>query len=283
MTVATQTPPTLVGAVVSSTTEDLAKHGQMGLEGCQAVGVIRATVVSQSLNADPFNVRAEELALQECTVGVEVRRTWSEQQLVRSFGGRISAGTPDGMFESWDGTLTCVQVVRVPLLPDSSVSDMQDRLSQTVLTKVVKSQQWLRFTQASPKDFVIFCWLPYCIPDYVVEHAEVLMTRIQRLDARFSLRLRTPKDAPSLFPALFARNRDAARKRTSSSFTECDVSTFMGSESDTDDAEEYCSWDITWAWDEEPPDIGLENENCNDTDNEDEVEFEWCISWDDNG
>lgn len=282
-----------VGTVGSQATAGRALDSMTaGPQGCTG-GVIQRALATQSLNADPFNVRAEELALQECTLGVDVRRTWSEQEMVRSFGGRMSPGTPDGMFESWDGTLTCVQVVRVPLLPGSSVSDMQESLSQTVLTKVIKSQQWLRFTQARPKDFVIFCWLPYSIPENVVESAEVLMTRIQRLDSRFSLRLRTPGDANSLFPALFARNRDAMRRRTTSTFTECDVSTFTGSETEEDNDEEFCQWDITWAWDQElqelqelqEPQGQAEGEaNGNDTDDEDEeVEFEWCITWNDDG
>ena len=32
---------------------------------------------------------------------MEVRRTWSEQELVRSFGGRQSPGTPDGMLRGF--------------------------------------------------------------------------------------------------------------------------------------------------------------------------------------
>jgi len=64
----------------------------------------------------------------DCTQGVEVRRTWSEREMVRSFGGQISPGTPDGMFESWDGTLTCVQVVRVPLTTELSLEGVQETL-----------------------------------------------------------------------------------------------------------------------------------------------------------
>jgi len=203
--------------------------------------------------------------------------------MVRSFGGRMTPGTPDGMFESWDGTLTCVQVVRVPLLPNSSVIEMNSVLAQTIFTKVVKSQKWLHFTEARPKEFIIFCWLPINIPEIVVETAEVLMTRIQRLDPRFFLRLRTPEDSTKLFPAQFARNRDVMRKRTVASLSECDVSTFTGSESKEDDDEAYL-WDITWAWDEELQEQAEGDAECKDTDNdEEEVEYEWCITWDDNG
>lgn len=216
----------------------------------QSNGGFLCPTASGTLNADPFNLRAEELALQECTLGVDVRRTWTETEMVRSFGGQMSPGTPDGMFESWDGALTCVQVVRVPLVAESAVCQMQETLAATVVTKVVKSQRWLRFSHAQPQDFVIFCWLPFTIPDEVVEHAEVLMDRIRRQDHRFSLRLRTPTDPSSLFPKLFAKNSGSSSGR-SHNFAESDVSTYTGSEQGEDEEEEVPEWDITWGWDEE--------------------------------
>mmetsp|Transcript_39100 Transcript_39100/g.111598 ORF Transcript_39100/g.111598 Transcript_39100/m.111598 type:complete len:269 (+) Transcript_39100:455-1261(+) len=176
--------------------------------------------------------------------------------MVRSFGGQMTPGTPDGMFESWDGALTCVQVVRVPLVASLTVGETQERLAQTVLTKVVKSQQWLRFTQAKPADFVVFCWLPFAVPPEVVQHAEDLMLRIRLLDPRFSLRLRTPEEPSALFPALFARNRER-RDGSRPSLSESAVSTYAGSEPGGDDDDEACEWDITWAWD---LDLGLSEE-----------------------
>mmetsp|Transcript_65295 Transcript_65295/g.115886 ORF Transcript_65295/g.115886 Transcript_65295/m.115886 type:complete len:299 (+) Transcript_65295:167-1063(+) len=256
-----------------------------------------------SLNSDPFNLRAEELAMQDCALGVEVRRTWTEQEMVRSFGGQMSPGTPDGMFESWDGDLTCVQVVRVPIVESSDVDSMKNTLTKTVLTKVVKSQSWLRFTQAMPKDFVIFCWLPYAVPEEVTYDAEQLMQRVRFLDPRFSLRLRTPAEPSSIFPALFATNHEFREKRRTQSYTESDISV-MGSES-LDLQDEPLGWDITWGWD---VDLGesLEaaDENCmeilvrqpgSDNYTKDSVDFggavdddddsvcEWNITWDDNG
>lgn len=209
-----------------------------------------AVLKSESLNTDPYNLRSEELAIAECTRGVDVRRVWSEREMVRSFGGQMSPGTPDGMFEDWDGALTCVQVVRVPLVDGMSLECMRDALAQTILTKVVKSQQWLRFCHAPPRDFVIFCWLPFPIPNAVADSAEVLMQRVRELDPRFSLRLRVPAQAGALFPALFA-HANPARKGSSRgcrSVSESDVTAFTGSEEE-DDEDEGCPWDITWAWD----------------------------------
>ena len=143
--------------------------------------------------------------MQDCSLGVEVRRMWSEQELVRSFGGRMSPGTPDGMFETWDGRLTCVQVVRVPLVREADTSAMQHTLTQTILAKVVKSQTWLRFVHVMPHDFIIYCWLPYRIPDEVSQHVDVLMSNLRKLDARFSVRLRLPAEPDAIFPALLAR------------------------------------------------------------------------------
>eukprot|EP00440_Ansanella_granifera_P030567 gb/GFBE01033203.1/.p2 GENE.gb/GFBE01033203.1/~~gb/GFBE01033203.1/.p2 ORF type:complete len:287 (-),score=68.56 gb/GFBE01033203.1/:55-915(-) len=256
-----------------------------------------------SLNSDPFNLRAEELALQDCAFGVEVRRTWTEQEMVRSFGGQMSPGTPDGMFESWDGELTCVQVVRVPLTEEADVQSMQDTLVQTVLTKVVKSQSWLRFTQAMPHDFVIFCWLPCSVPQAVSEYVEQLMERVRKLDCRFSLRLRIPAEPSSIFPALFASNHEARVKARSRSLTESDVSSFVEGDF-SEDEDEGCSWDITWGWDADLPESleaaeqttwelagfasnsstpqhGVDDGTA--TDEDDDYECEWNITWDDKG
>lgn len=270
--------------------EEEPAHGIVGCQGAQEPAIsasvaapqeFHSVTAAQSLNADPYNLCAETMALEECMLGVEVRRTWSETEMVRSFGGQMSPGTPDGMFESWDGALTCVQVVRVPLVLGLSVSELQETLAQTVVTKVVKSQRWLAFTQAAPADFVIFCWLPFAVPDDVVEHAEALMLRIRGLDPRFSLRLRTPEEPSALFPALFARNREFCRSKVG--LSESDVSTYTGSEAlGSDDEDAACEWDITWDWDslgspEEEPCGDVSSEGSG-TAEEDEA-FDWDITW----
>mmetsp|Transcript_48655 Transcript_48655/g.126265 ORF Transcript_48655/g.126265 Transcript_48655/m.126265 type:complete len:196 (+) Transcript_48655:374-961(+) len=170
--------------------------------------------------------------------------------MVRSFGGRIIPGTPDGMFESWDGSLTCVQVVRVPVVASMAVGDVQRVLTDTILTKVVKSQQWLRYSHVSPLEFIIFCWLPHSIPEEATERGRELMRWVQERDARFSLRLRLPSDTSALFPALFAHNHEVARRRCA---VESDVSTFTpGEESEEEEDGGGLDWDITWGWSEEP-------------------------------
>lgn len=265
---------------------------------CQAWG-------ANSLNSDPFNLKAEELAMQDCALGVEVRRTWAEQEMVRSFGGQMSPGTPDGMFESWDGDLTCVQVVRVPLVVNADICSMQDTLVQTILTKVVKSQSWLRLTQAMPRDFVIFCWLPFAVPEDVVEYAELLMERVRTIDHRFSLRLRIPAEPTSIFPALFASNHEARVKTRSRSLTETDVTSYTESDA-SPDSDGGCDWDITWTWDFDVSEFmeslessctdlacqgcnegsgtqcGLDDSDAADDDEDDDFVCEWNI-WDDNG
>jgi hypothetical protein len=202
------------------------------------------------LNEDPFNVCAEEQALHECTVGAEVRRLWSELEMVRSFGGRVIPGTPDGMFESWDGSLTCVQVVRVPIVASMTIGEVQRVLTDTILTKVVKSQQWLRCSHVFPQEFIIFCWLPHEVPEGAAGVARDLMRWVQERDARFSLRLRLPSDTSALFPALFAHNHEFAKKHC---IAESDVSTFTpGEDTEEEDDGDGIEWDITWGWSEEP-------------------------------
>jgi len=245
-----------------------------------------------SLNSDPFNLRAEELAMEVCTLGLEVRRTWSEQEMVCSFGGCMLPGTPDGMFECWDGALTCVQVVRVPLVAEMRLEEAQEALLQTVLTKVVKSQAWLSATSVMPTDFVIFCWLPFQIDPVLVERTEASMDRIRALDPRFSLRLRVPADAGALFPALFACNYSVEAQRSKSrSWSE--VATFTGSsQENSDDEDSFAPWDITWEWDEDaqkPAEVE-EDVECRDkgagktksgSESPDDCsECEWTIAWD---
>lgn len=244
-----------------------------------------------SLNADPYNTQSEELAIAECARGLEVRRMWSEKEMVCSFGGRVFPGTPDGMFETWEGELTCVQVVRVPIVKHMRVEEMQEVLFRTVLTKVVKSQSWLRATHTVPFDFVIFCWLPFSIPDSVAEHNHELMRRVQVLDPRFSLRLRVPAIAGSLFPALFAHQVSSKTVDGVRSIFESDISTY-NAESESEGDEES-AWDITWAWEEEfseakiyPSEqlVEAEKEKEDSSSGEDEEDFdgrecEWDLTW----
>eukprot|EP00438_Fugacium_kawagutii_P025049 Skav224655 [mRNA] locus=scaffold4300:159714:160691:- [translate_table: standard] len=238
---------------VQETVETSAMLGPSGPINCQPM--IRSPIDrpggSQSLNSDPFNLRAEEMAMDDCCLGLEVRRTWSEQELVRSFGGRMPPGTPDGMFETWDGTLTCVQVVRVPLVEGTEIDSLQHTLTQTILCKIVKSQTWLRFSSVSPHEFIIFCWLPFGVPDVVMAQVEMLMSRVRLIDHRFVARLRLPAEPGKIFPALFACNHDILSTR-SRSLSESDLSTFVECEG-CGEEEEFCEWDITWDWEAEEP------------------------------
>jgi len=255
----------------SNLTEDIRPQGCIGLHFDP----------TQSLNSDPYNLRSEELAVAECALGVEVRRTWSEKEMVRSFGGQIFPGTPDGVFESWDGELTCVQVVRVPIVAGMTPDQMQETLQQTVLVKVVKSQQWLRACLVVPHDFVIFCWLPFTIPGEVAKHTYDLIRRVQMLDPRFSLRLRVPAEPGALFPCRFAAHLSdgCSLERRCRSVSESDISPFtgtgLGSDSEDEDA---CPWDITWDWDCCDP-SGDTAEGDNEASDEDDFEMEWDITW----
>lgn len=253
-------PQTLEKAIQESV-ETSATLGPSGPINCQTM--IRSPTVSdrpgngsgsQSLNSDPFNLRAEEMAMDDCCLGLEVRRTWSEQELVRSFGGQMPPGTPDGMFETWDGTLTCVQVVRVPLVKGTEIASLQHTLTQTILCKIVKSQTWLRFSSVSPHEFIIFCWLPFGVPDAVMAQVDTLMSRVRLIDHRFVARLRLPAEPGMIFPALFACNHDVSSTR-SRSLSESDLSTFVECEG-CGIEEEFCEWDITWDWEAEEPMAG---------------------------
>eukprot|EP00929_Paragymnodinium_shiwhaense_P000363 TRINITY_DN100609_c0_g1_i1.p1 TRINITY_DN100609_c0_g1~~TRINITY_DN100609_c0_g1_i1.p1 ORF type:complete len:300 (+),score=34.81 TRINITY_DN100609_c0_g1_i1:354-1253(+) len=206
---------------------------------------------TDSLNSDPYNLRSEELALAECMLGVEVRRTWSETDMVRSSCGNHLPGTPDGMFENWDGDITCVQVVRAPLVASMSLEVVQETLSKTVLTKVIKSQRWLAASSILPAEFIVFCWLPYPVSETLIVQTEELMQRIRGLDPRFSLRLRVPAEPGDLFPARFASS--CSKAASSRNVSESDVSTFNGDVCNSDDDDDFPwgvpIWDADWSED----------------------------------
>jgi len=199
-----------------------------------------------SLNHDPFNLRAEELALEDVIGNRDVRRTWTEAELVRGFAGQMAPGTPDGMVELWDESVICIQVVRAPISQNMTVEDMKTTLAQTVVAKVVKSQAWLRLAQVMPHEFVIFAWLPFSPDGAVLAHAEALIARVQtEKDSRFTLRLRIPEDVEALFPALFGMHGPARAKM----FSEEDVSlaSSLCEEDDEDDFDLGLYWDMDFG------------------------------------
>mmetsp|Transcript_19014 Transcript_19014/g.28573 ORF Transcript_19014/g.28573 Transcript_19014/m.28573 type:complete len:291 (-) Transcript_19014:280-1152(-) len=227
-----------------------------------------------TLNDDPYNKKAEEMAVAECAQGVKVSRVWSEQELVRSFSGRMFPGTPDGMFESAQGDITCVQVVRVPIIVHMTPTQMETALRDTVLAKVEKSQQWLRACRCEPANFVIFCWLPFAVPESVMSVTFELMDRVRCKDRRFSLKLRVPPDPADLFPTRFAAHViDYGFERRRRTVSESDITVYTGSDLDSEEEDDLCSWDITWDW-------GL-SESCTPCSSECETsdESNWDITW----
>jgi hypothetical protein len=182
--------------------------------------------------------------MEECTKNVEVGKMWSEQDMVYSFGGGEIPGTPDGMFEDTAGRLTCVQVVRVPVLADMSSSVLADRMLETVLTKVLKSQAWMKATRIVPDDFVVFCWLlPLGRPrDLAValRHSRSLIKRVRSGGWPFSLHVTVPDEPEKLFPSQFARHwRNGHRMKMPNM---ADIVAFRPS--DFEEEEEPSQWDI---------------------------------------
>mmetsp|Transcript_36159 Transcript_36159/g.103422 ORF Transcript_36159/g.103422 Transcript_36159/m.103422 type:complete len:399 (+) Transcript_36159:54-1250(+) len=164
----------------------------------------------KTLNEDPFNVYAEELALQECQKGFVVERQLAETDFLMSSCGCHIQGTPDGGFIDSEGSLRLVQVVRVPLLPDMNASAVGDILYNTILAKIVKSQTWMRATCTLPCDFTIFCWLPpvgaydVCLRDTeALLWTDALLWNVRSGGWPFSLRIEVPQAPSKMFPLLF--------------------------------------------------------------------------------
>jgi len=185
---------------------------------------------------------------EECKRSVNVKETWSETKMLLSFGGTQVPGTPDGMFEDCDGNLTCVQVVRVPIVPEMNLATMEDIVYNTVLTKIVKSQKWMISTRIKPHDFIIFCWLPPLPdghPDLMGERTHALVDNVRKEGWPFFLKAMTPSHPEALFPLKFAWSQCGRYDRVCKNHTsECDLTTFaptdFEADSEADDAE--------WRW-----------------------------------
>lgn len=172
---------------------------------CRSVG-------RQTLNEDPSNVLAEQLAMEYCMQSFDVVQEMSETEMVITSCGTMAPGTPDGGFIDSNGLLRLVQVVRVPLLPDMDAGEVADALYDTVLTKVVKSQAWMKQTGILPHDFTIFCWLPPVGPyEVCLEQSdellwtEALISNVQSGGWPFSLQVKVPDDPGGMFPMFFGQ------------------------------------------------------------------------------
>mmetsp|Transcript_83084 Transcript_83084/g.144296 ORF Transcript_83084/g.144296 Transcript_83084/m.144296 type:complete len:345 (+) Transcript_83084:58-1092(+) len=168
------------------------------------------SVCRRTLNDDKFNVLAEELAMQHCMQGFDVRRELSEIDMVVTSCGSMIQGTPDGGFIDSDELLRLVQVVRVPLLPEMDEDEVADVLYHTVLTKIVKSQAWMKQTCTLPHDFIIFCWLPpvgayeaFTEQSEALIWTEALLWNVRAGGWPFSFILEIPPAPGEIFPANF--------------------------------------------------------------------------------
>jgi len=175
-----------------------------------------AHIVSRkTLNEDPTNVLAEELAMEVCKQGFDVAQELMETEMVTTSCGSLVKGTPDGGFRDSDGLLRLVQVVRVPLLPEMDADDVAEVLHGTVLGKIVKSQAWMRETRTLPYDFTIFCWLPpvgayrVCLAQSeALLWTEALIWNMRAGGWPFSLKLKVPTDPGCIFPPNFGLRKE---------------------------------------------------------------------------
>jgi len=210
-----------------------------------------------TLNQDPHNMRAEALAMEMCMNGAGECRTWSEQEMVFTFGGGEVPGTPDFMYEDQHGVLTCGQVVRVPLVRGMSRTMISETVYCTVLTKLIKSQVWMQSCCIIPDEFIIFLWLPFFIHRRRQRLAEALAVQVQNDGWPFRLRFAVPDHPEALFPPMFAASLNPRAKK----FREVDLANFDPSNFQQEE-EDLMEWDI-FAFEDtiETEDIMDENES----------------------
>lgn len=204
-----------------------------------------------SLNACPLTQYSEELALEDVMRDLEIRRDWSEQELVKCSGGQMFPGTPDGMFEEHSGALTCVQVVRVPVTEHMSLQQVDKIIYDTVLTKVVKSQRWMKATRILPNNFLIFCWVPPLphglYPTIVGSRTEELLDGMRAQGWPFYWTVKTPTNPGSLFPSAFAFHslaRGVAPRARKAAISEADLSTFCPTDFEEEEDDDSFEYDI---------------------------------------
>jgi hypothetical protein len=198
-------------------------------------------LVSQmgTLNPDPYNMRAEALAAEMCMRGAGSLRTWSEQDMVFTFGGGEVPGTPDFMYEDANGILTFGQVVRVPLVRGMSRTMISETIYCTVLTKLVKSQVWMKSCCIMPNEFIIFLWLPFFVHKRRKKLAEALAIEVQSTGWPFHLRFAVPDHPEALFPPMFAVSLNPrAKKLCEGNLSKFDPRDFQEEE------ENFMEWDI---------------------------------------
>jgi len=207
---------------------------------CTAQNSSLSSAGRQTLNADPFNVLAEELAMEHCKQGYDIapEDCLCETDMVITSCGSLIPGTPDGGFYDAQGLLMLVQVVRVPLLPAMGVEEVADILYNTVLVKIVKSQEWMRQTGKLPHEFIIFCWLPP-VGAYqaCLEQSDALLWT-EALVWPFTLRVEVPPEPGGIFPACFGMSNYG--KKTS--FGE--VHYFLNPSDFTHDDDDETEWNL---------------------------------------
>lgn len=210
-----------------------------------------AALKPKTLNEDPYNVFAEDLAMEMCKLGFEVAAELMETDLVFTTCGSLVSGTPDGGFRDHEGLLRLVQVVRVPLLPEMDEDEVADILYDTVLTKVVKSQTWMKETATLPHDFTIFCWLPpvgayrACLEETdALLWTDALIWNLRAGGWPFSLVIQVPEEPGKLFPRNFGFRHFNKEKKDYAPGLSYFLNAADFDSSDDEDDEVLFSWDL---------------------------------------
>lgn len=136
----------------------------------------------------------------------------------------------------------------MPLLPEMHAGIVGDVLYDTVLTKIVKSQMWMKATRTIPDEFVIFCWLPpvgayqACLKQSeAFLWTEALIENVRLGGWPFRLKVMVPLDPGSIFPTQFGLNNDKRDKKHHAN----DICYFVNA-NDFEEAEdeEHIEWNL---------------------------------------
>jgi len=232
-----------------------------------------AALKPKTLNEDPYNVFAEDLAMEMCKLGFEVAAELLETDLVFTTCGSLVSGTPDGGFRDHQGLLRLVQVVRVPLLPEMDEDEVADILYDTVLTKVVKSQTWMKETATLPHDFTIFCWLPpvgayrACLEETdALLWTDALIWNLRAGGWPFSLVIQVPEEPGKLFPRNFGFRHFNKEKKDYAPGLSYFLNAADFDSGDDEDDEVIFSWDLDFDSHDASITLDVENETVDAVD-----------------
>jgi hypothetical protein len=133
--------------------------------------------------------------------------------------------------------------------------EIEEVLYQTVLTKIWKSQMWMKSAHIVPDEFIIFLWKPFQSVEGTGEKAQALIEKCRQAGWPFVFRCKVPAEPGSMFPLMFAwqgAGREGGMEgrfgKKRSKVSEADLSTFVPNDFEENSEDEISLPDLFEDW-----------------------------------